>query len=186
MPSDTEIMKRVQAGETRLFELLVHRYRPRLLRFAGSKLGHMDQAEDVVQEAFLAAYQARQSYDETFAFSTWMWTIVLNLTRRALRRRQACIDRQDQYPHHANACELPGPLATLLALEQRAQLYDGLDAIPEEQADALRLRFFGSLSYADIALAMDISVSGAKRRVRRGLERLIMLLQADETPDRET
>ena len=87
--SDTDIMAAVQQGHTELFDRLVERYRPRLLRFAVSKLGHVQRAEDAVQEALLAAFTARDSYDNRFAFSTWLWTILLNVCRREWRRGNA-------------------------------------------------------------------------------------------------
>jgi RNA polymerase sigma-70 factor (ECF subfamily) len=57
----------------------------------------------------------------------------------------------------------------LLAKEASEQLYDLLAKLPEVQADALRLRFFGGLSFPEIAAAMQISESGAKHRVKVGL-----------------
>src|SRR5687768_12848454 len=87
MQSDADIMRAVQNGQTGLFEDLAARYRPRLLRFAVSKLGADGAAEDAVQEALLAAFQARDSYRPEFAFSTWIYTILLNCCRRELRRR---------------------------------------------------------------------------------------------------
>ena len=60
------------------------------------------------------------------------------------------------------------------------ELLETLARLPEPQADALRLRFFGELNFSEIALAMGSSVSAAKVRVRNGLQALSQMLRADE------
>ena len=63
----------------------------------------------------------------------------------------------------------PSPLDLLLAREASEQLYELLARLPEVQADALRLRFFGGLTFPEIAAAMQCSEPGAKNRVKTGL-----------------
>ena len=65
----------------------------------------------------------------------------------------------------------------LLQSERAELLLQALDELSEVQADALRLRFFGGLSYEDVAAAMNCSVRGAKQRVKSGLERLALRLK---------
>jgi RNA polymerase sigma-70 factor (ECF subfamily) len=68
----------------------------------------------------------------------------------------------------------------MLLLERREQLRLALEQLPEAQADALRLRFFGGLKFEEIAAAMESSVSGAKVRVKQGLIKLASLLPLSE------
>jgi RNA polymerase sigma-70 factor (ECF subfamily) len=173
---DVEIMRRVQAGQLDLFDELVHRYRGPLLNVAWSKLGDRAWAEDAVQETFLAAFTARATYNPRFAFRTWIWTILLNLCRRQWQRRET-------RPRERSLSNLPPSevagyhepmthdtaLAQLLGTERRELVHRVLSRLPEAQADALRLRFFGGLQFSEIALAMGSSVSGAKQRVKHGL-----------------
>ena len=84
---DSQLMRQVQAGEFRSFDLLVERYRPALLRVAAGMLGDQGLAEDVVQETFLAVFAARHTFDPAFHFRTWLWTILLNFCRRHAARR---------------------------------------------------------------------------------------------------
>lgn len=170
---DQELMQQVQAGEHAAFAELVDRFRPRLLRFTQSSLRDRQLAEDVVQETFLAVFQARQTYNPTFAVSTWIWTILLHLVRRT-RERQ--VKRQIR---EAAAWEVRPTSACHHPAEDREQLDHWLSLIPELEADALRLRFFGELSFDEIAASMDSSLSGAKLRVRNGLERLSELARRE-------
>jgi len=175
MQSDSDIMLLVQAGEISQFEELVARYRDRLLRFARSRSPHEAAAEDLVQDVFLAAFQGRHSYSVEFAFSTWVWTIALNLSRKQYRQRQREAQKVEDFarlPRHTLA---ESPLQTLTRTHQANLVHVWLNQIPEQQADAIRLRFFGELSFDDIALAMGSSVSGAKRRVKNGLLKLAEL-----------
>jgi RNA polymerase sigma-70 factor, ECF subfamily len=181
---DIQIMQAVQAGQLELFDLLVRKYRGPLLHVAWSKLGDRNWAEDVVQEAFLAAFAARDTYKPAFAFRTWIWTILLNLCRRQWKRRET---RAGEQPlafgpeTEAGASREPvtyeTPLANVLRLERREQVHVLLGSLPEVQADALRLRFFGGLQFAEIAMAMDSSVSAAKQRVKSGLGTLAEYLR---------
>lgn len=176
---DVEVMRRVQAGQVELFDILVRRYRTPLLSVAWSKLGDRSWAEDAVQEAFLAAFAARDTYKPQFAFRTWIWTILLNLCRRQWQRRKA---RPGEYSlSSARSAEIPGyrepatddtALALLLRTESRDKLHRLLARLPEAQADAVRLRFFGGLQFSEIALAMGSSLSAAKQRVKHALAEL--------------
>ena len=172
---DVEIMCRVQAGQVELFDVLVRRYRGPLLNVAWSKLGDMAWAEDIVQETFLAAFAARATYNPRFAFRTWVWTILLNLCRRQWQRRQMRPREQSLGPAASAEAGYREPvthetaLAHVLHVERREQVHHLLTRLPEVQADALRLRFFGDLQFSEIALAMDSSVSAAKQRVKNGL-----------------
>ncbi|MCA8997026.1 MAG: sigma-70 family RNA polymerase sigma factor [Planctomycetaceae bacterium] len=182
MLSDTDIMVRVQGGDLALFGELVNRYQSRLLLFARSKFADRDFSEDLVQDAFLAAYQARDSYRVEFAFSTWIWTILLNLSKEAGKKQARRQDRERKHAQlsHERAGLMTTPLQEMLAAEQRTQVHLWLQSLPEEEADAIRLKFFGGLKYEEIAWAMESSVSGAKARVRRGLTRLAEQFPPDD------
>jgi RNA polymerase sigma-70 factor, ECF subfamily len=175
--TDAQLMQQVQAGQSGLFDELIVRHRPGLLRFAGSILSDSHAAEDAVQEALLAAFAARAMYNPQFAFSTWVYTILLNVCRRQRRRSQAASTARCPFKHVAAMQETP--LDRLLHSETREQLNVLLDELPDVEADALRLRFFAGLQFDEIAVAMDSSLTGAKVRVRRGLERLAERLRRD-------
>src|SRR5262245_16938190 len=180
-------MRLVQAGQVELFDLLVQRYRGPLLNVAWSKLGDAAWAEDVVQETFLAAFASRSTYNPQFAFRTWVWTILLNLCRRQWQRRES--RPREESLADGMAAERAGSrepatsetaLSIVLRTERREEVHRMLARLPEPQADALRLRFFGGLQFAEIALAMGSSLSAAKQRVKNGLAAL-----ADQVRDQE-
>lgn len=185
---DAEIMRLVQNGELEPFDELVRRYRRALLRVAESKLGDAAWAEDVVQETFLAVFAARDTFNPSFAFRTWLWTILLNLCKRHLKRRGSRVRETSSYTaatsvgqnrtaepvHHETG------LSKALLAERDAKLHAVLRQLPDAQADALRLRFFGGLQFQEIAEAMGSSLNGAKMRVKHGLLSLAETLRKEE------
>lgn len=183
---DSQLMSDVQRGCLESFEELVRRYREPLVRVAASKLGDRAWAEDVVQETFLAVYAARRTYNAQFSFRTWLWTILLNLCRRQLKRRGRAGSQVlsvgvmwDRTVANLEPATTETGLTTLLRIERQERVAALLDQLPEADADALRLRFYGELKFEEIAEAMNSSVSGAKQRVRRGLQALAERLREE-------
>lgn len=180
MLNDQEIMERVAAGHVELFDQLVRRHQASMQRAAASKLRDWAVAEEAVQDAFLAAFAHRHTYRSQHSFRGWLWTILLNTCRTLARRELNRADRAGQQPellpegHHGTQTDA---LARLLKAEQMTLLFQCLAELPEPQADALRLRFFGELKFDEIALVMGCSCNGAKQRVRSGLERLAAALR---------
>jgi RNA polymerase sigma-70 factor (ECF subfamily) len=191
MDDDALIMQQLQRGQVDLFETLVLRYRLALVRVAASKLGDATLAEDVAQETLLAVYAARDSYDPQFSFRTWLWTILLNRCRRHLardthRRREVTASALKDWGGAApEPVSFDTGLERLLAAERLTELHALLATLPEPQADALRLRFFGGLKFQEIADAMDCSLGGAKLRVRNGLLALAAALRGAEVADHD-
>jgi RNA polymerase sigma-70 factor (ECF subfamily) len=174
--TDGTLIAAVLAGDSEAFAVLVERYQGPLRRLAESRLGNRDWAQDVVQETFLCAFKSLRGYDSRFSFRTWLWTILLNQCARHYqkRQRQAAIlaGAVRDCPQHSLqplAGGEPSPQETLLAKEQAEVLTQVLAALPDEQADALRLRFFGELKFQEIADVQGCSLTTAKNRVRFGL-----------------
>jgi len=184
---DCQLMRQVQAGDVRCFDVLVERYRPALVRVAAGMLGDGALAEDVVQETFLAVFAARHTFNPAFHFRTWLWTILLNFCRRSRARRgrqplqvvQSAL-APSEGPEFAGAETPETALNALLHREQSEQLQRLLNELPDVQGDAIRLRFFAELTYHEIAQSMGVSLGGAKLRVRAGLAKLSQRLRGDE------
>jgi len=174
---DGLVIAAVLAGEGEAFALLVQRYQAALLRAAVSRLGRRQWAEEAVQETFLCAHKWLESYDSRFSFRTWLWTILLNQCSRLAKREQRQPAAVAEIEFDVQ-CPAASPLEQLLARESSERLHALLSRLPEAQADALRLRFFGELTFPEIAAAMRISEPGAKHRVKTGLLKLSEWLDA--------
>lgn len=172
---DGLLIAAVLAGEGEAFAPLVRRYQAALLRAAISRLGRREWAEEAVQETFLCAHRWLESYDSRYSFRTWLWTILLNQCTRLAKREQkqpVADAAQISAAMCEPLCPASSPLEQLLARESNQRVHALLLQLPEAQADALRLRFFGELTFPEIAAAMQISEPGAKHRVKSGLLKL--------------
>ncbi len=177
---DQEIMRLVIDGRADLFGELVRRHRPALLRAALSKLQSTADAEDAVQETFLAAFRAQQTFNPAYSLRGWLWTILLNICSRHRRRSQRQTSL-NELNFDNEPCTTAGGLNELLAAERAEALNELLRRMPDVQADALRLRFFGELKFEEISQAMQCSLNAAKDRVRKGLEQLASLARRNSS-----
>lgn len=179
--SDGEVVAAVLSGDRERFAVLVDRYQGPLRRVAASRLGSSDWAEEVVQETFLCALRWLSTYDSRYSLRTWLWTILLNQCHRHHHRRRRDGARVDWLAVEATAlASTEAPSERAIARERSAALERLLGELPEPQADALRLRFFGGLKFQEIADAMGCSLSSAKNRVRWGLATISQRLTAAE------
>jgi RNA polymerase sigma-70 factor, ECF subfamily len=172
---DGLLIAAVLAGEREAFAHLVLRYQGPLLKAAVSRLGQQTLAEDVVQETFLCALKWLHTYDSRYSFRTWLWTILLNQCSRQGKREARHLPAGDlsgqamQARTAGRASPERSPLEVVLAREDGRLVHELLARLPDVQADALRLRFFGGLTFPEIAAAMECSEAGAKHRVKVGL-----------------
>ena len=171
------------AGDEEAFALLMRRYQSALLKAAISRVGRREIAEEAVQEAFLCAHRWLTTYDSRFSFRTWLWTILLNQCARHGKREARQTAPTSNEPAMVELAAGTSPLDALLARETSERLHELLASLPEAQADALRLRFFGGLTFPEIAAAMQCSEAGAKNRVKTGLLKLATWLKrSDKQP----
>lgn len=175
---DAMLVAETLAGRQEAFAEIVRRYQRPLQAAARSRVRTGSIADELVQEAFLAAFRSLRTYDSRFSFRTWLWTILLNLCRRHLARAE---QRQPPPgPEIEPTVDSAGPLESLLAKERAERVATWLEALPAVQGDALRLRFFGQLKFQEVADALGCSISAAKNRVRAGLEAISDQLKHQE------
>jgi RNA polymerase sigma-70 factor, ECF subfamily len=187
--TDGEIIECVRGGDVACFELLVERYQQPLFALALSRLNRREWAEEAVQEAFLCAYRWLDSYDSKFAFRTWLWTILLNQCKRFSEKENRVAVLETHFVRHVarKECDCErAPSSRLEGVETERELREAMRALPDAQADALRLRFFGGLRFDDIAQALGCSLRTAKYRVKEGLIRLQQILTEQRSGAKET
>lgn len=167
---DTRLAIRSQAGDAAAFEALVRRYQRVLFNVALRMLGNRDEAADATQETFLKAYAHLDGFDAERRFFSWIYQILSNTCLNVLRSRRA----QPAPPVEDAVFETP--LTALEAGERRAQVQAALMQLSVPQREAVVLRHFADLSYAQIASTLGISVVTVKSRLHEGRERLAQLL----------
>ena len=169
---DRELVRRVLAGQTDDFRVLVDRHQQPVFRFAAGLVGNREEAQDVTQEAFLAAFVNLSGYDSSrAAFSTWLFTIVRNRCINLLKQRRPIALNE------LNSIGDVAPADPIVSQELSQQLDRALAALPVEQRSAFVLAEIEELPYAEIARIEQTSVGTVKSRIHRAKQRLQSLLE---------
>ena len=156
---DEALVHLTRGGHQHAFEALVERYQARLLGFCRQMLGSTEDAEDVLQEVFVAAYNAMIADERQIAVRPWLYRIARNRCLNHLRKPTADgQDTMDTHPHMNGVTTLE----RVQTREEFRNLLDDVTHLPETQRSALLLREIDAMSYEEIAQAMDTTVPGVK------------------------
>lgn len=180
-------MARVRDGDTAAFQALYERYKGPLMSFAYSFFEERHRAEDVVQDVFLRAYRARESWEPTAKVSTWLWTIARNTAIDSLRKagRERLADtltnndgEGESGPDWTERLEspLPNAEAQLLESAERARFDECLSKLAPKQKEVLMLRTQGELPYEEIARVSGASLQSVKSLLFRARQALLNCL----------
>jgi RNA polymerase sigma-70 factor (ECF subfamily) len=168
---DEEVVRRVVAGEPELFELLVRRYNQRVYRAVRAVLRNGDDAEDVMQQAYVSAYRALAQFENRASFSTWLTRIAL---REAAARNRKSVARLAVVPelHGENTMNDfpepgPDPEAHAVTADLMQHVEAEVSALPEAYRSVLLLREVEGLSTDETAACLDISSDLVKTRLHR-------------------
>lgn len=182
---DGEVVERVRAGEIELFEVLMRRYNQKLYRAARSVFpADPSEAEDVVQDAWVRAFEHLDQFEGRAQFSTWLVRITLHeaWARARRRRRQESLDdapREEEAPMQP-AMTGPDPEKEAAAVEMRAILEDAVASLPDTYRTVFVLRSIEDMTTEETAESLDLSSDVVKTRLHRarGLLRRELLARA--------
>lgn len=175
---EKEIIIRVLQGKKEDFALLVEQYQTIVFNLIYSLTGSLSAAEDLAQETFVRAFQHLQRFDTQRRFFPWLYKICLNLCRNHLKKiRRAPSNPSDAENISERVTPFVDPADNLAQAAQFRQVHAAVQTLPLEYREAVTLRFYQELSFEDVAAVLDISLSAAKMRVYRGLEKLRIILE---------
>ncbi len=170
--SDEEVVKRVRAGETALYEIVMRRYNQRLYRVARSILRNDADAEDVMQEAYVRAYEHLNQFAGEAKFSTWLTKIAVYEALGRVRRRGRTEDLDsvldgDMHVMAKVTSDTRDPEREAYGHELRLVLERAIDALPEIYRLVFVLRTVEGLTVAETAACLDIGAEAVKTRLHR-------------------
>jgi len=168
--SDDEVVRRVLDGDVALFEIIMRRYNQRLFRVVRSVVRADSEAEDIIQEAYVRAYEHLSQFEGRAKFSTW-------LTKIAIYEGYARVRRFD-YRNVDNVSKLEDEGVDVKSKERDPEqqafndeikrlLERAFDAIPDDYRSVFMLREIEGLSTAETAECLEISEENVKTRLHR-------------------
>jgi RNA polymerase sigma-70 factor, ECF subfamily len=173
-----------QQGSDEAYTKLVDAYQKHVYNLCYRMLGEPESAEDAAQETFLRAFQHLHRYDRKRPFGTWLLSIAAHYCIDLLRRRKfslTSIDQEDEGGFELPDADAPNPESEVVQSDQREQMHRLLKRLDAVDRAAIVMRYWNDCSEAEIAEALNLTVSAVKSRLHRARRELAGLWQA-ETP----
>jgi RNA polymerase sigma-70 factor (ECF subfamily) len=179
--TDEEIAGLVARGDGELFGVLIERYESKLLRYGRKFLSDHEDIKDIVQDAFISAYQNIKSFDTSQKFSSWMYRIAHNALVNGLKKKSknplSYFDFDTFFPHPVYEDPSDGEREQR---EMRAMIDQYLDRIPQKYREVLILSYLEELSYKEVADVLQIPIGTVGVRLKRAKLALKELYEKNE------
>ena len=181
---DRRLIAECLSGKPSAFGELVRQYQDRLYNAIVRVVDNADDALDVVQEAFINAYQSLNSFKGDSEFFTWLYRIGFNAAITLKRKRKAVVrldyDNDEATMEPADPSEYARPELALERSEDDAKLYAAIERLSPEHRAVLVLKDIEDQRYEEIAAILDVPVGTVRSRLHRARTELRALLQNDD------
>ncbi|MFH0983518.1 MAG: sigma-70 family RNA polymerase sigma factor [Planctomycetota bacterium] len=185
---DAVLIERVRGGDVDAFGVLVSKYQDKVYNTCWRMCGHLEDARDLTQEAFLRAYQSLASFHGRSGFYTWVFRIAMNLAlshrRKARLRRAHSLDQEGGVDPQAEPLRdrltdeaAEPPAQRVMASEMRQQVEEALNTLEPDHRAVVVLRDIEGFDYAEIAGILEIAPGTVKSRLHRARATLRARLQ---------
>jgi RNA polymerase sigma-70 factor (ECF subfamily) len=168
---DAEVIQQVLSGNTAMFELLMRRYNERVYRAARAIVRDEDEAEDVMQQAYVNAFVHLRQFNGSAQFSTWLTRIAVNESLARVRRQgryQAYDDDRSNVEPFMSSDPSENPERQAFTGELRGLLEWAIDTLPDGMREVFVLRDVEGLSTAEAAACLGVTEDVVKTRLSRG------------------
>ena len=166
---EEELIQSALAGNSSSFEVLVTRYQDRLYTAMISVVGSTDEAEDVVQEAFIQAYLKLNTFQHNSRFFTWLYRIAFNfaLAKRRRHRGHLSLDESREVSGSEPTSKTESPDSRMSRSEDINLVHQALAILSEDHRSILVLREMEDMAYDEIAEVLHISIGTVRSRLNR-------------------
>jgi len=154
------------------FEMLVEVYIDRLILSAFRRLGNIHDAEDIVQEVFIRAFEERAKRKKISHIGSYLYKMVINACTDLLRKRKRSRESLESFQSDDLSNEQKKPSEIAAAKDELHQVDELLRRLPRAQAEVIRLRVFDELRLSEIAEVVGCSMDTVSSRLRYGFKKL--------------
>ena len=163
---DAELVRRIRAGETALFELVMRRYNQRLFRVLRALLRDETEAEDVLQDAYVRAYAHLGQLEQPERLASWLTHIAVHEAKARLRRRNRFVEAKEG-PLRAVPSPSSDPEQEALGKQLQGVLISAIDELPVGYRTVFVLREVEGMSTAEVGDSLGLSDQAVKMRLHR-------------------
>ncbi|MGH8554526.1 MAG: RNA polymerase sigma factor RpoE [Gammaproteobacteria bacterium] len=183
--ADAQLVKRVQKGDKKAFDLLVLKYQQRIIKLVSRYVRDPTDALDVSQDAFLKAYRALPNFRGDSAFYTWLYRIAINTAKNHLVTQSRRPMESENFRFEGEQVELESmlkdlatPESLLITDEIKETIAEAIEQLPDDLRTAINLREVEGLSYEEIAEVMTCPIGTVRSRIFRAREAIDHRLKA--------
>lgn len=177
---EAALLKKIRSGDKAAYVELVTPFRERLIRKAKSMVKDEDDAEDIVQDAFISGYRSIHKFRADSGIYTWLYRIVVNrakdlLTKKKKNPEKPITEQEQQFVDERQSYEKKLELS-----EESSYLIDKINLLDEIYRQVIELRYFEEMSYAEIAQVLGCNQGTVKSRLFKAKELLKQMILNDE------
>ncbi len=182
--AEQELVERCRAGDEAAFEELYHQHASRVFNLARRMTGSPEQAEDLLQEAFLQAYRKIGAFRGDSSISTWLYRVATNICLDYLRSREGQMARRSDFLDEHVSAE-PAAAPDGLGVVGRMDLERAIAQLPPAARAAFLLHDVEGFEHREIATILGISDGTSKSQVHKARLRLRALLAGERARSRQ-
>ncbi len=175
--ADRILIKDALEGDQRAYDVLINKYRGSVYNLIHRMIENRQEAEDIVQETFIKAFNALKTFNEEFAFSTWLFKIATNNCIDTLRKRKlqtysidTPVQTKDGEVSRDFADERYSPEQSTISSESTSIILDSVESLPKKYQLVINMRHKEDRSYEEISELLDIPIGTVKARIFRARE----------------
>lgn len=189
--SDEQLIFKFQQDDVQAFNEIVLRYKDKLVNFLFRYTGSRDESEDLAQDTFLKLYRSKHLYREIAKFSTWFYTIAINIAKTNLRKksRYNSISISDFDPENDKDFDLTAdvqlPDESANAMTENEYIQKAINQLSDKFKEVIIMRDVEDLEYEEIAKITGLPLGTVKSRINRGREKLKEMLSGIYKPENE-
>lgn len=180
---DALLVKQAQKGDRRAFNELVEKYHKAIVNFIYRNINDASRAEELAQKVFIRCYLNIRHYKQQYKFTTWLYTIAVNLYKNELRdkdRRPRNVELTDLI--RTPDTETDSPVESLARKELKNKVSRAVQSLPEKQRQAIIMSAYQGLLYDEIAEILKTNENTIKSWVFRGKQTLFDMLKSYAEP----
>lgn len=181
---DSQLIRRALRGDDAAYKRLMTKYHDAIANFIGRMVHDRAQVEDLTQEAFIKAFASLRSFNDEFAFSTWLYKIATNNSIDHIRKKKLqmySIDKPVEAPDSEYTFELPDDTyeadREIIADQRARMLQEAIAALPEKYRRVIQLRHVEERTYEEIARSLKLPIGTVKAHIFRARELLYKSLR---------
>lgn len=180
---DDKFVARAKKGDESAYRDLMDKYQKPLYYHVLKMVKNHEQVEDLVQEAFVKAFENLGSYNTNYAFSTWLYRITTNHTIDYLRKKKlktVSMDEPIKTKEGEMSMQISGKAETdrsIIKKERSKIIHDAIKDLPEKYRNVIEMRHLEELSYQEISETLDLPLGTVKAHIFRAREMLYKALK---------